>query len=116
MYTEQDVRDAHEALRTRAEANRQYCDPEELITSCHVGPADGGIPLADELAHYRRGVALLDAGLIVRESPHFDMTLPGGIHYDRMDRDPKRVAPIVRRFAGYVATNEMHCLITLVQR
>jgi hypothetical protein len=114
-YTEQDVHDALNALRTRTQAASEYIDPEQLIRDCHVGPADGGIPLTDELAHYRRGAELLDAGLVVRESPHFDATLSGGVHYERMESNPKRVAPIIRQYAGYVATSEMHCLVTLLQ-
>lgn len=110
-FTEQDVKLAWSALKTRRFAAQQYEDPEKLIEATYEPEV---LSLADELKFYRRGAEILDAGYFVWESTHFDGTLPGGLHYTEMEEHPRRVSPIARTFAGWVATSEHHCLLCLL--
>lgn len=114
MYTEQDVRAAWSAQQTNRQAASQECSAEELIRATSYGEEDGGVGLEAELAFYRSGAAILESARIVSTDP-FDATLAGSLSYEQIERK-NPISPIIRAFAGYVATSERHRYVALVRR
>lgn len=105
-FTTDDVYAASFAARVRSEAQAEGETPESIIRShLYADGADERRQERDELAKFRRGCTILDAGYTV---------VTGTASVDPWIDEPRAVSPAVRQGAGHIGTNAMFVAAVLV--
>lgn len=113
FYTADDVRAVHFADHIRDMAKTEQDTPQHIIWSFidSGSKEEDRREFAEQWSMFERGAAILDAGYHVSYSDRHVQMLD--THAEQVEaRHP--VSPLVRMFAGYVATSEQYCYAALV--